>query len=83
VVAEGVVAGGGGDALGDGYLFGGGVIGNADVDGVAGKVVDTDGGVALVPGYAEGGGAVADLVDDECVGEGWAQGGLAWLVWIS
>lgn len=80
MVAEGVVAGRGGDALRDGDLFGGGVIGDADVDGVGGKVVDADGGVALVPGYAERGVAVGDQVVDECVGEGWGEEGLAWLV---
>jgi hypothetical protein len=76
VVAEGVVAGRGGDALVDGDLFGRLVVGDGHVDGARLEVVDADGGVALVPDDAEGGGAVGDARVDEGVGEGWVGFGL-------
>lgn len=69
MVAPGVPCWGLGGARFDGYLFGGGCVGDSDVDGAVFEVVNRLGCVGFVPGYLEWVGTVFDAGFDEGVGE--------------
>jgi len=77
VVSEDVVAWGGGDALVDGDLLGGRVVGYGHISDAGLQVLDAVGGVAGVPCYEEWGGAVGDAVLDEGVSESFDEAALA------
>ncbi len=64
MVPEGIVTGRKGDALVNGNLLCGRVVGDANVDEARLEILDAVGGVASIPGDSEGLGAVGDGVLD-------------------
>lgn len=69
MIAEGVVAGGGGNALIKSYLLGDLTVSYSHVDCARLEIVDGNSSIACVPRHLERCRAVGNAVVDECVGK--------------